>query len=567
MALQGDGNGIVTIPSAVATGDFSLIFSDLEMTNPANAEIILGIFSANNNFVATFNGPLLYSRLSGTNANGQYSGITGEHVKYEISRVGTLLNQYVDDVLIGTINNSNTFSLDTFFTYNNGAFKYTGLLTGTCDMVGFTGAGARSYDFEGSGTTLIDTISGENGTLSGFTTGGFTAPSTGITITSVSDHQCLQRDASNQAVFTIAGAITGGTATTVEYQLDSGTWQVLDDSPTATYTGTVTVTNGQSVSVRWSNDTGVTATVAKLKAAACIVIAPAQSNAVSRIINAQTLTVDSGKPTPAMYKAGVFSALADPTGVDWDGSNDGSLWPYIVKQYSDLGIPVCIGNVAEGGTSILSWAKGGALYDRVEQFGTACGGVEFAIALIGETDSSAGTSTSVFKTRYVDVCTDINTDYGCDTYAVYFPVGSGTGTTINVDAVRLGITESIDENSFIKFGGDLSVIDISSATNALNDNLHIKLDADATTASQIIYSALTASTSIITITGIPDGTFLTTLITADRPSSLIESVDRVYSGGSSTFSVNVPVGTQMYGVVRDNLDPSTDGAAINAVTV
>ena len=95
----------------------------------------------------------------------------------------------------------------------------------------------------------------------------------------------------------------------------------------------------------------------------------------------------------------------------------------------------------------------------------------------------------------------------------------------------------------------------------------IKLDADATTASQIIYSALTASISTITITGIPDGTFLTTLITADRPSTLIESADRVYSGGSSTFSVNVPASTQMYGVVRDNSDPSTDGAAINAVTV
>ena len=125
----------------------------------------------------------------------------------------------------------------------------------------------------------------------------------------------------------------------------------------------------------------------------------------------------------------------------------------------------------------------------------------------------------------------------------------------------------IDENSFIKFGGDLSVIDISSATNPLNDDLHIKLDADGTTASNIIYNALMGSTSTITITGIPDGTFLTTLITSGRPSALIESIDRAYSGGSSTFSVNVPPATQMYGIVRDNLDPSTDGAAIKAVTV
>lgn len=572
MALQGDGNGIVTIPLAVATGDFSLTLSDLELTNPSNAEIIIGLFSSNANFIATFNGPTLTSRLNGNSANGSYSGTAGEHVEYNINRVGTLLTHSANGAVIGTENNSEPFSLDTFFSYNNGIFKYTGLLTGNCDMTGFSapdgGTPTRSYNFEGSGTTLIDTVSGENGTLSGFTSGGFTAPSTGITITSVSDHQCLQRNASNQAVFTISGAITGGTATTVEYQLDSGAWQALDASPTTSYTGSVTVTNEQSVSVRWSNDTGITATVNKLKAAACIVVGPAQSNAVSRIINAQTFTVDSGKPTPAMFKAGVYSELSDPTGVDVQAGSDGSLWPYIAKQYSDAGIPVCFGNVSEGGTSILSWAKGGALYPRISQFGAACGGIEFAIALIGETDSSAGTPTATFKTRYVDVLTDINTDYGCDTYAVYFPVGTGTGTTINVDAVRLGITESIDENAFIKLGGDLSVIDISSATNPLNDNLHIKIDADAITASSIIWSALTALSSTINLaaTGYPNGTYSTEFYQATSPLIHIKTENVTFSSGTSSAIIPLAVGTTVYTRIDGATPPST-GVTCYGVTV
>ena len=565
MALQGDGNGIVTIPNATATGDFSLIFSALEITDPANAEIVIGISSDNNNFVACFAGADIYPRINGSNISPQYNGTSGQIIKYEVSRVGTTVSTYADDVLVGSETNSGSFTLDRIFTYNSGLFKYTGLLSGTCTMTGFTGAGTRTYDFEGSGTTLVDTTSGENGTLSGFTTGGFTTGTNEITITSVVDHQSKQRDGSSQAVFTIAGAITG-TATAVEYQLDSGPWAVLDASPTTTYTGNVTITNEQSVSVRFSNDVGTTATVNKLKAAACIVIAPAQSNAVSRIDNAQTFTIDSGKPTPAMHLNGAFSALADPTGEDWNGSDDGSLWPYIAKQYSDAGIPVCIGNVAEGGTSILSWAKGGALFDRIIEFATATDGLEFAISLIGETDASAGTSTADFKTRFLDVATDINTDYGCYIYAVYFPVGSSTGTTINVNNIRTAYDELIAENEFINFGGDLSVIDISSATDPANDNLHIKLDADATTASAIIYTALTAvfSSLSLTITGIPDGSYITVLDQEDG--TRIQRQSETYSSESLVVSLPVAAGTRVKGYVDDGSDPSTNGAYIEGVT-
>lgn len=561
MALQGDGNGIVTIPNAIASGDFSIVFSSIQLVNTTQA--VIGSNLNGLNWIACFAGGDIRTRVNNNNSN-MHDGTLGQSIKYEVSRTGATITVYVNDVVSTTFSQAGDFQLNTIFALDNSLYGSM-LLSGTLTMTGFSGAGTRTYDFEGSGSTLVDTTSGENGTLSGFTTGGFTGGGDAITITSVVDHQSKQRNGSNQAVFTIAGNITG-TATSVEYQLDSGAWSVLDASPTSTYSGNVTITNEQSVSVRFSNNTGITATVSKLKAAACIVIGPAQSNAVSRIDNAQTFTVDSGKPTPAMYKSGVFSALSDPTGVDWNGSDNGSLWPYIAKQYSDLGIPVCIGNVAEGGTTILQWAKGGSFFDRIAAFATACGGLEFAISLIGESDSVNGTSTADFKTRYLDVATDINTDYSCDTYAVYFPVGSNTGTTQNVNNIRTAYDELIAENAFIKFGGDLSVIDISSATNPANDNLHIKLDADATTASQIIYQALTTaySTLSLSVNGIPDGSYMTVL--DDASGNRISRQSESYTSGALTLFLPVAAGTTVKGYVDDGANPSTNGAYLEGVT-
>jgi len=568
MALQGDGNGIVTIPNASAIGDFSVVFSGIMLVS--DIQIVIGDNTATNNFIACFAGPDLTSRVFG-NTLTKYSGTSGQTVKYEVKRDSGVISHLVNDVIVSSASEVGIFNLNTFFAYDNNALVGTMLLSGTCSMIGFSapsgGTPARSYNLEGSGVTLVDTISGENGTLSGFTSGGFVTPSTGITITSVVDNECRQRNASNKASFTISGDITG-IATSIEYQLDNGSWQTLDSSPSATYNGSVTVTNEQSISVRISDDIGSTATVQKLKAAACIVIAPAQSNAVSRIINAQTFSVSAGKPTPAMYKNGIFSALADPTGVDASAGQDGSLWPYIAKQYSDLGIPVCIGNVAEGGTAIDQWTKGASYYDRIAQFATSCGGLEFAISLIGETNSAIGTPTETFKSEFLSVANDINSDYGCNMYAVYFPVGTSTGTPSRVAAIRLAYDELIAENAFIKFGGDLSVIDISSAINPLNDNLHIKTDADATSASSIIWSALTSVVSTLNLvaTGYPNGTYLAEFYQVASPLIHIKTENVTFSGGVSSTTIPLAASTTVYTRIDGATPPST-GVTCYGVTV
>ena len=52
MALQGDGNGIVTISQATATGDFSVVFSSIALS--AGTDIVLGDNTTSGDFIAVF---------------------------------------------------------------------------------------------------------------------------------------------------------------------------------------------------------------------------------------------------------------------------------------------------------------------------------------------------------------------------------------------------------------------------------------------------------------------------------------------------------------------------------
>tara|TARA_R110002049_G_scaffold101556_9_gene246483 strand:+ start:1371 stop:3074 length:1704 start_codon:yes stop_codon:yes gene_type:complete len=566
MALQGDGNGIVTIPKAVATADYLIRFSAIQLTEVAG--MILADNLDTKNFVYNNAGANIRTRMNGGDST-EYDGTAGEVIEYEVQKIGQNVTIKVNGILHSSPVNFGSVNFDTLFSYDSGTLKGTNKLSGTLYMEGFTSPDhatdtpIRSYDFSGSGTTLIDTVSGKNGTLSGFTTGGFVADpvSDTITISSVVNHESRQRNVNGQAVFTISGAITG-TATAVEYRLDNGAWSVLDAAPTTSYSGSVTVTGEQDVSVRFSNSISVTTTVSKLKAAMCIVIAPAQSNAVSRVTSAQTLTIGAGKPTPSMFINGAFSELADPTGRDFDGTNNGSLWVKIAQYYSDLGVPVCIGNVAQGGTKAIQWAKGTTYYTRIVQFGVATGGIELAVSLIGESDSFQLTTKAQFKIDYLSVAQDINTDYGCDIYAVYFPYVDPQG----VADIRSAYDELITENEFIKFGGDLGVMDISSATNPVNDDVHIKTDADALTASNIIWDAITQLNSIFNLvnTNTPDGVYSTDFYN-DTQKTLIETKDLTFVGGSASITLNIEVGKSVLSLTKGS-NPPTTGIAYLGVT-
>ena len=489
MALKGDETGSVALGTRVATGDFSVLFSSVTLTDPVNPEIIIGDSSSANSYLAIFTGAIMSGRAAGTTIAPGYDGVSGESIKIEMFRIGGTGGLRVNNVLLNNAVGVGAVTLDSLFSFNGGSLIGGMLLSGTLSMTGFSG-GDSLYNFEGSGTTLVDSISGVDGTLSGFTTGGFTEVVNGISIESVVEGQPRQRDENNQAVFPIGGPLTGEAPTTISYSFDEVNWSVLDSSPDPTsYLGSVTVTGEQIVYVRRDDDTDVTDSIL-LKAAPCIGIAPAQSNGVSTIINAQPITIGAGKPTPVMYKNGTFSDLADPTGINLSPGSLGSLWPYIAEKYSDLGIPICLGNVALSSSTIASWDPALANYAKLVEFAADCGGLEYVISIIGETDSFNGTSKTAFKAAFLTTAQYTFDTYGAKTHVVYFPVGLNTGTTPNVNTIREAYDELIAENDFIVFAGDLAVINISSASNPLNDDLHIRLDPDATIASEIIWNEL-----------------------------------------------------------------------------
>jgi hypothetical protein len=104
-------------------------------------------------------------------------------------------------------------------------------------------------------------------------------------------------------------------------------------------------------------------------------------------------------------------------------------------------------------------------------------------------------------------CDDLNSDFGTTHYLTYFPVGNNLAATPqDIADIRQAFTDVIASNVNVKYGGDLSVIDIDTGTSG-NDGLHIKQDADIDTAAGIRYDAFTGEVLTISTAGVPDGTY------------------------------------------------------------
>ena len=503
-------------------------------------------------FVAIFSGADVGARISGFNLAPNYDGTVGEVVKVEIRRTVNTVESYIDDVLIGSVlvDVGTNFSLDTFFAYNSGSLKGSMALSGFVTMTGF--GSVRTYNTNGSGTTLVDTTSGQNGTLSGFTTGGFVGGGSTFDVTFPPDNYFKRGDVSKQITVPFSGICT--TTGTMEYSYDNSNWLTLDAAPTSTWSGNVVVTGQQDIYLRLSDNTGTVTTLNKITATDLnIAVAMSQSNGVTRISNHQPISITGGNPYPMLYKAGVYSELADPTSF---AENYGSYWVYLAQWYSEQGIQIGFTNVAVGGTSISSWQQGDTLLNRCETFATDAGGLDLVYTVIGETDSEGSMPQSTFESLYSAAAQYLNTTYGATIKAIKFPVGSYLGgiTDPSVVAIRAAYDNLIATYPFIEFAGDLSVIDIDKPGG---DNLHLKTDQDAIDAFDIIIAAINSSTLNLVATGYPDGTYAAEIYEALNPLSYIETVNVTFSGGAATTPVNLGVGKTAYTRIDGSTPPST----------
>ncbi len=74
-------------------------------------------------------------------------------------------------------------------------------------------------------------------------------------------------------------------------------------------------------------------------------------------------------------------------------------------------------------------------------------------------------------------------------------------------------------------------------------------------------------TATLTATGIPDGTYLVTLFDDSRPvTEIVYSGNATFASDAASVTLALTAGQQLYGVVRDGSDPSSEGTALKAVT-
>lgn len=567
MAFQFDGSGYIQLPQwGSGTGDFTITGSFVYPSSGA-FECMLGDVSGSNFLFYADTGNTVKLKISSTVTLTGF--VAGTEYPFTISRSGSIItitcNGQSPTIGFGGTN----VPWDQFGAFGSAhSSKFTGKLSGIWSFVSSSEAD-RDYNFnQPIGTAdLPETTSGQDGALTGFVTGDYDGVGAdSITIDSLSDGDFLQRqNSNNERLVTVSGSNIGTLPATVEYRLDYGNWTLLDASPTSTYSGDITITGKQLLQVRGTTVDTVSSIINITIGVG--VVAFWQSNEQGYGINTQPVELGADKPVPLMYDGTNFVTLVDPVAtVAGFGGSGGSTWPRIAKLYSDKGCYFCVYNIAKGGSLISEWQKPGVNYDKIAPFVTKIGGLEFATCIGGENDAQNGITQLDMETQLTQLVTDINTDFGCDTYVCKFPMKQPAANVATVFAAYDAVIANL---SFAKAGGDLSVIDIEVATAPGNDAVHLKQDADLTTAANIRFAAQQAgmvesSTANLSISGIPDGSF-TTVIDDDNGNRLFRG-SLTYSSESSSQLLPIASGSRFKGYVDDNLNPSIDGAYIEGLT-
>jgi len=567
MAFVGDGIGNISFTQwDTGVGDFTMT-GTFKTPSVFAFEAMMGDTAGSNNILFIDVGNTVKLKISSTIT---ITGMVADtEYPFTIARVGSIVT-FTANAQSPTLGFGGTnVPWDLFSGFGPGAASpfsgaFVGVWTFTDDL-----SVVRTYDFnQPIGTpNLPETTGGFNGTLNGFVTGDYDgAGADSIVITSVSDGDFFNRDnLQNQKLITIAGDNIGTQPTSVEYRLDFGPWIVLDASPTATFTGAVTVTCKQFIQVQGVGADTISPSTTLIVGLS--IVAGWQSNEQGYGINTQPVNQGASSPVPLMYDGVNIVTLTDPTAtVAGFGGAGGSTWPRIAKKYADEGTIICVYNIGVGGSLISAWQKGGPNYAKIAPFVTKVGGLGLFTTIGGENDAQNGITQIDMETQLTALVTDIDTDFSADSYICKFPMKEPAS---NVATVFAAYDAVIAANSFAKAGGDLSVIDIEIATAPGNDGVHLKQDADLTQAGDIRFTSqsaglLPSSTLNIAITGMVAGTF-DTVFSANGVEIFRDSA--TFTTGNLSLVLPVPASTTVKGYVDDASNPSTDGAYLEGITV
>lgn len=451
-----------------------------------------------------------------------------------------------------------------------GTIAYKNELSGTWEFTNDTG-GIRTYEFDQAVGTpnLPESTSGQHGTAANSLNGVYTGSGTdSISITSHTDGQFLMRSSlDNSRLVTLSGEIVGTQPTSVEVQVDNGTWQTIDASPTATWSGSVTIKGKQYVKVRGVGSDTITPNITLT--VGLTIVALGDSNQYGYGLNHQPVDLPAFSHQPLMYNGSALVNVTDPT---VNGAN-GSTLPRLVSRYAADGTPVCIYNIGRGGTVATDWQKGGADYNKMIAFNTLIGGIELVTVMLGTNDAANAVTQVSFTNSLNNMVNDIATDFNAKSLITRFASVS-VGSAANRTAIMDSITDVVTNNVNAYEGGDLRSIDIATATATGNDGIHLKQDADLTTAADLIYEAnqllnvvyVETSTFSVSATNIPNGIHLTTFFDDAIPANFIVSKNVTYTGGACSDTVEAAEGAQVYALVRDGLNPSLECAPLKSIT-
>lgn len=295
----------------------------------------------------------------------------------------------------------------------------------------------------------------------------------------------LARDkATNTGNIAINGTCTDLTAgATIEARFNGGAWQVIDDEPTGTFSGTLTgaAVGVGAVEVRVSNFVTATDSHAGIAVGAKFLFW-GQSNFSGRANNAQTYTGPAGWWRKRAVESNTqVVATADPFDTY---TVNGSIFPLLATQLTAaLECPVLFIGVAAGGTSLSQWQPGQSLNNRMLTFYNAespTGHVEAVATWIGEGDSVLETAEADFKSRYNVVIDQLKALTGANSMLVAI---SGENTTPYAN-VRQWIKDIAATSS--------NVSDVVPEIWPLYQKIHYETDTETALAADAVFDGLIA---------------------------------------------------------------------------
>lgn len=300
----------------------------------------------------------------------------------------------------------------------------------------------------------------------------------------------LARDKdTNTGNIAVNGTCTDLTAgATIEARFNGGSWQVIDATPTGTFSGTLTgaAVGVGAVEVRVSNFVAATDSHAGIAVGAKFLFW-GQSNFSGRANNAQTYTGPAGWWRKRAVESNTqVVATADPFDTY---TVNGSIFPLLANHLTTaLECPVLFIGVAAGGTSLSQWQPGQSLNTRMLTFYAAespTGHVEAVATWIGEGDSVLETAETDFKSRYNVVIDQLKALTGANSMLVAI---SGENTTPYAN-VRQWIKDIAATSA--------NVSDVVPEIWPLYQKIHYETDTETALAADAVFDGLMSSFYVV----------------------------------------------------------------------